>query len=64
MMKLLMSFQIARVGEPAPALCTTEGLLPSVDVLVHLELAGGHKALLTQRAGEHSLPGVDDHVML
>jgi hypothetical protein len=62
-MKLLMSFQIAGVGKPAPTMCTTEGLLPSVDVQVHLELPGAHKALLTQGAGEPPLPGVDNSVL-
>ena len=63
MMKLLMSFQIAGVGEPAPAMCTTEGLLSSVDIQVHLEIGTGHKALLTQGAGERPLSVVDDHML-
>lgn len=61
---LLMPLEVAGMGEASVADRAAEGSLPSVYIVVDVQLALAHKALATQLAGVGLLPGVPGHVLL
>lgn len=61
---LLVSLQVAGMGEAAVADGAAEGPLASVDVPVDIQLTLTHKALATHQAGVRLLPCVPRHVFL
>lgn len=61
---LLVSLQVAGVGEAAVADGAAEGPLSGVDVPVDVQLTLTHKALATHQAGVGLLPHVPRHVFL
>lgn len=63
-LNLLVSLEVAGMGEASVTDRAAEGPLSSVHIAVNVQLALAHKALATEQASVGLLPGVPGHVLL